>query len=250
MSIAISTGPVPLAFGVDPTRRERYSLRQARYQAIGEEIGRLLAAQPASRPLKFLDVGVYNGVSMRYIEQQTGAERVEFHGVDVRLEPTLYRPSKWASVQQGNLLEGLPSLPDNQFDVVLCEQVLEHLPTVDVALSTLTRVLKPGGTLIVGVPIFLSGLHLVRKHLVPRWDRLVGTKKIRGHLQAFSRQSFLAELRQHCNVELQEVRGFRVISGGPFRPLENCRWWWRFGREVGRLAPGICTEIQVVAVKR
>ena len=33
-----------MAYGVDPTRPERYSLRQARYHAVSEEIARLKAA--------------------------------------------------------------------------------------------------------------------------------------------------------------------------------------------------------------
>jgi hypothetical protein len=104
--------------------------------------------------------------------------------------------------------------------------------------------------LIVGVPIFPPGLDLARKHLVPLWDRFVGRRKHRGHLQAFSQQSFVAALERNCDIDIHAVRGFRIISGGVFRPLENFRWWWQFGRLTGRLAPGLCTEVQVVAVKR
>jgi hypothetical protein len=41
-----------------------------------------------------------------------------------------------------------------------------------------------------------------------------------------------------------------MLSGGVLRPLENYRWWWRLGRVTGRIAPALCTEIQVVAVKK
>ncbi len=42
---------------------------------------------------------------------------------------------------------------DDTFDLILCNHVLEHVPTDDVAMKELTRVLKPGGTAILQVPI-------------------------------------------------------------------------------------------------
>lgn len=240
-----------LAFGVDPTRPERYSLRQGRYQAIGDVL-----AQESQRfvdagtRLKLLDVGVWNGISMRYIEPRVPDHQIEYHGVDLKLHAGIYRRTDWASLQEGNLLDGMPHIPSETFDVLICEQVVEHLPTIDVALQTLSRVVKPGGLLILGVPIFPSGVHLLRKHLVPAMDKLVGTKKVRGHLQAFSRASFERAILKNCDVEILASRGFRMISGGLLRSLENQHWWWRLNRQLGYTLPGLCTEIQVVARKR
>jgi len=42
--------------------------------------------------------------------------------------------------------------PDASFDAILCVEVLEHLPDPIKALRELTRLLKPGGTLIVTAP--------------------------------------------------------------------------------------------------
>lgn len=241
---------VPCAFGVDPTRKERFSLRQARYYAIAQDLSRFIAAAAQrGETIQLLDVGVWNGVSMRYIEEHNDLGAVEFHGVDLKLRDNLYKRDAWSSLNEGDLLSGLPFLPSNHFDVVICEQVLEHLPTIDVALETLSRVLKPGGTMILGVPIFTPPTQLIRKHVVPVWDRLVGTKKTRGHLQAFTRGSFLRAMDQYCDVTMQQTRGFRTISGGPLRSLENYRWWWQLNCGIGRIAPALCTEIQVVATK-
>lgn len=248
MSTISLPAPRPLAFGVDPTRRERYSLRQARYHALGEDVARLVAARPDA-PLKLLDVGLCDGVSMRYLEALPNAERIEFHGVDIDLKPTIYRPHRWASLTQGDLLAGLPQIESDQFDVVICEQVLEHLPKVNLAMAALARVLKPGGTLIVGVPIFPPGFDFLRRHVVPRLDKLVQKRKPRSHLQAFTLKSFLTALVRNCELAIDEVRGFRIISGGVFRSLENYRWWWQFGRATGRRFPGLCTEVQVVGTK-
>ena len=49
---------------------------------------------------------------------------------------------------------GYPEIPSGHYDVVVCEQVLEHLAALDIALATLVRVLRSGGRLVIGVPIF------------------------------------------------------------------------------------------------
>ena len=41
---------------------------------------------------------------------------------------------------------------DNSFDVVICSEVLEHLPDVDAALDEITRIVKPGGRFALSVP--------------------------------------------------------------------------------------------------
>lgn len=239
----------PLAFGVDPCRAERYSLRQSRYDALGSEVGAF--AQQFSRTqrkLRLLDVGVDTGVSRRHIETRPGTECIEYHGVDIRLREGIYRQADW-HLYCDDLMCGIPSVPSESFDVVICEQVLEHLPQTRIAMAALARVLKPGGLLIVGVPIFPDGLHLVRRWGVPLADRILGRKKVRGHVQAWSRRTFTREFLTHAKVDLVDVRGFRVVSGGLLRRLENYRWWWAANRSLGALLPGICTEIQLVCRK-
>jgi len=44
-------------------------------------------------------------------------------------------------------------LPDNHLDVLMTSHVLEHVPDTDAALSETFRVLKPGGSLILLVPV-------------------------------------------------------------------------------------------------
>jgi SAM-dependent methyltransferase len=51
-----------------------------------------------------------------------------------------------------------PPHPMPQFDVVICEQVLEHVPDPITAIRTLRELTRPGGTVIVSTP-FLLGVH-------------------------------------------------------------------------------------------
>jgi SAM-dependent methyltransferase len=54
-------------------------------------------------------------------------------------------------------------LPPGAFDVVVCWNVLEHLPRPGDALANLARAVKPGGALVVGVPNVYSPKGLLAK---------------------------------------------------------------------------------------
>lgn len=250
MFTTVANATRPMAYGVDPTRPEMYSLRQARYHGLGEVVGERIAKHKAEgKPLKLLDIGLWDGVSRRHIESNPGSEIVEFHGVDLVFGPRkIYKHDEWASLHEADLCDGLPFFEDDLFDVVICEQVLEHIHDIEPAMKALARVLKPGGVLIAGVPIFPEGVHLIRKHAVPALDKMLG-KKSRSHVQAFSKRTFISILKQNTGVSVIEARGFRLMSGGLLRPLENHRWWWLWNRFLGRTVPSLCTEIQVLATK-
>lgn len=57
----------------------------------------------------------------------------------------------------GDLTKGIP-LENELADLILCTEVLEHVPEYSVAMSELHRLLKPGGVLLVTVP-FVWVLH-------------------------------------------------------------------------------------------
>jgi len=240
------------AYGVEPNRRATFELRQARYQALGKDVADEAARLYAQhgRRCRLLDIGTYDGVARRYIEAHAGWQYIDFCAVDIfpRGKEFVYKHDKW-KLHNFNLLEGMPSLPSDFFDVVICEQVLEHLTDVQPAIRDMVRVLKPDGLLVVGVPIFPQGIHLLRKHVVPITDRLFRVKKIRRHVQAWSLRSFLRDFQRVANVSIQQRRGFRIVSGGVLRPLEFTRWWWKLNLGVGSIVPGLCTEVQILCRK-
>ncbi len=242
------------AFGVDTRRPHTYSLRQARYFEIALTVRDWFpeAFEPGGQRLrnsiKLLDIGCQNGVTRKYLDLVDVHGAISYTGADLFLNPELENPDDWDLVM-GDFQEGYPELPDAGFDVVICEQVIEHLPSYETAMATLSRVLKPGGLAIIGVPIFPDGLHLVRRHVVPMLDRLTRRKKQRGHVQAFSQRHFISELKRFSDLEIITARGFRIMSGGVLRPLENSEWFWQMNRRIGRHLSSLCIEIQVLATK-
>ncbi len=247
MSPAPSDFPRPgHAYGVDPRRQEYYSLRQARYDAVADDID-AWAAAAVGRKLKVIDVGCSTGLLFLHLEPRPHCSAVEISGVDLKLQP-MYRPERYGPVAVDDLTLGIPNTPSDAFDVVVCEQVLEHLPRVDLAIAGLERVAKPAGKVCIGVPIFLPPLAALRAAWVRASLRWRPHKKW-SHIQTFSQRSFLRQIHRHSRLRLREIRGFRIVSGGPLRPLEHYRWWWRFNRRLGALAPWACIEIQAVFEK-
>jgi len=236
-----------LAFGVDPSRPERFSLRQARYAALADDID-LWAAEAARRgeTVSVLDVGCGWGPLLRHLDTKPHFDRIAISAADIK-EMAGYRKQAYRDYFIGDLSGGYPEIPSDRYDVVVCEQVLEHLVALDAALATLVRLVRPGGRLVIGVPIFPPPLHLARKYLLPLLPSIIRPDDS-THQQAFSLASFLRELRKQP-VTVETVRGFRIISGGPLRPLENYRWWWRLNRRLGELAPALCIEAQIIARK-
>jgi SAM-dependent methyltransferase len=238
-----------LAYGVDPKRPQRYSLRQARYDALAHDIDALAAAAGRQgRRLAVLDIGSGGGASLRHLRARPHFEAIDIDAADIErrfaLDESLYR-----NLFVGDLAQGYPDLPAASYDVVICEQVLEHLHELQIPLETIGRLLKPGGRAFVGVPIFLPPLHLARRHLVPKLDRIIGSKRRRTHVQAFTLRAFKRAALAHSKLRFVGARGFRIISGGVLRPLEETRAWWAFNRWLGTRLPAACIEVQLVLEK-
>ena len=237
------------AYGLEPLR-SYYPLRLARYPAMAEAItahtkSRLQQPQPREQ-LKLIDVGAGRGRSLQYTEKLNAAHLIEWHGVDLESH-RVYDPPKWASLQDLDAEQGLP-FPNHTFDIAICEQVLEHLEDPTPVIRDIARILKPGGLFIAGVPTFASPVAASRRFLFDTLGRILKLKT--GHPQTFSSASFTRTIAK-CGFDIQAVRGFRIISGGPLlRPLENHPWWYRFNRKLGAALPGLCIETQVLATRQ
>lgn len=237
------------AFGVDPTRRELYSLRQARYDAAAEDISQWAgAAALEGMPLSVLDIGAKTGTLLRHLEHRSHFDNIRLYGTDLR-EYQVYNRDLYQNIFISDLMSGQVEVPSEAFDVVVCEQVLEHLERIDLAIASLERVLKPGGRLIVGVPIFVPPLAFLRRSYVACSRKLVPSKTW-SHVQSFSLYTFLRSMKRNSGLRVVDVRGFRIVSEGLVAPLENYRGWWAFNRWLGRVIPSACTEVQVTLVKK
>jgi 2-polyprenyl-3-methyl-5-hydroxy-6-metoxy-1,4-benzoquinol methylase len=238
------------AFGVDATQPHRYLLRHSRYDALAHDInGWAGTAAARGQTLSVLDVGCGWGPLLCHLDNKAHFDNIEISAADISDAAAHYRRERYRDYFIGDLTGGYPQIASDFYDVVVCEQVLEHLDTLDAALATLVRIVRPGGTLVIGVPIFPPPLHLLRKHLVPRLGGLLRRPTTASHRQAFSLASLLRLLRQQSCLTVRRMRGFRIVSGGVIRWLEHYRWWWRLNRHLGEMLPALCIEVQVILTK-
>jgi SAM-dependent methyltransferase len=226
------------AFGVEPAK-VRYRLRLARYPALAETLTEWLRARPAAEAQSLLDIGSGMGRTFLYLDAAGIASRFDLLGIDIdpQRKDDVYAESPW-NIVRGDA-EAELDFPDDSFDVVVCEQLLEHLHRPEVTLDSVRRILKPDGLFIVGVPIFPEPIAWIRRAFVKRFG-LRGSE----HVQTYS----LRSIRRDLSTRFDEVeaRGFRIISGGILRNLENHEWWYRFNRRLGRWLPGLCVEVQLL----
>lgn len=101
-------------------------------QRYGRDLIYEWSQQPNVR--RVLDIGCGNGEDLRNIGK--AIPHAELHGIDMEID-----------IES----QSLP-YPDAHFDLVIINQVLEHCKEVYWIMGEISRVLKQGGTLIVGVP--------------------------------------------------------------------------------------------------
>jgi SAM-dependent methyltransferase len=152
--------------------------------------------------------------SKPYAKLFSGAK--EYIGVDIESTGHNHRTSKVDVYYQGNSLP----FPDEHFDGVFSSEVFEHIFNLEEMLCEISRVVRPGGKLLITVP-FLWGEHevpydfarytsfgisyLLRRH----GFRIIEQKKTLGYFLACA-QSFTVYLHLHV---FPRNRFLRILLG-------------------------------------
>ncbi len=104
------------------------------------------AAKAEGKNLRVLDYGCGAGQIVRRLRDAG----LDAYGCDVFYEGGDYSPDVPSDIQERvRHMEGdLVPFPDAHFDLVVTNQVMEHVPDMAVVLSEIDRVLKPGGTVL------------------------------------------------------------------------------------------------------
>lgn len=237
-----------MAFDVEPNTA-KYRLRLARYPALARAVQQKVV-DCGQQKIRLLDIGVGKGRTFRYVNKLGISENISWHGIDIRRVPSekVAGSDRW-DIKLGNIEEGLP-YEDGFFDVIIAEQILEHLKAPGTALEAIFRVAKPGCLIVVGVPVFPDSLAAFRNLYIERFPGLF-EKSGSGHIQSFSLKSLRKLIEQYCgDITELDARGFRIVSGGPLRWLENYKFWYDFNCWMGRHIPGLCVEVQLLLKKK
>ena len=150
---------------------------------------------------RLLDFGCFDGYLLSRIRRRRSVQAV---GIDISI--VALKQAQQASDQEISLVGagngGLPFF-NEQFDVVICSEILEHVADLEETLSELTRVLKPGGRLYATMPNDLDRVWAPLRGVCRKVD------EVEGHLRRMRLEEFCnAGLRLGLQVERTQYRGF------------------------------------------
>lgn len=131
-----------------------------------------------------------------------------------------------ASTIPGAVIGSLTDVPfaDGRFDSIVCNAVLEHVPDISIVMSELTRILKPGGIFIAGVP-FLQPFH-----------------RSPTDFRRYTRDGL---------AELGELHGLKIIDILPVHNITQTIGWilWEWAKERRGLRPLVIYPVVFVATR-
>lgn len=177
---------------------DKYGTRNPVYRRLMAGYFRSLArVLPDPLPPRLLEVGCGEGHTAAWLARRSSPGRL----IAVDIEPRMLARARCEIPSVGFVCGSAAELPfgDGQFDLALFLEVLEHLQHPGEAMKATRRVCS--GALVASVPRepLWRVLNMMRGAY---WPKLGNTP---GHVQHWTRRSFLAFLRQHGTVELVEA---------------------------------------------
>lgn len=127
--------------------------------------------------MELLDIGCGFGEVLSRIPSQWKKYGIDYSESNVNVATKIL--GNEVNIQQGSIYN-LP-YKDNQFDVVICLEVLEHIEQDEIALKEINRVVKKDGLFIIAVP---------HTFYWPKYKNLI------GHFRHYSRESLVEKLKQ------------------------------------------------------
>lgn len=176
----------------------------------------------SERPLRILDYGCGEGKLLRTIEHQFSSHIL--FGTDIR------SPHNHEGYQFLTLEEAQQEHWKEQFDIITCIDVLEHVLDPNYSLSHITSLLKPGGCALLFIPVEgrLSSPHRLYRLLLGD-DLYVKTK---DHIQAYRIKPLFNTIGQYFTIR-SVIYSYHMLGSwmdASFFALHVIpsvsRWWW------------------------
>jgi SAM-dependent methyltransferase len=176
----------------DPSRLEE-RVRAWREYHVPDMLELILAAAVEEPVGQVLEVGCGDGRFSEQLRDRSGARVV---ALDFSPAMAAQAALRGLDVQVGDIAS-MP-WPDGQFDLVVANWMLYHVPDLEAGLAEIRRVLRPGGRLIAST--------MANRHMRELWD-LVGDGSDAPEL-AFSTDNGLEVLQRHFEqVEQRSMAG-------------------------------------------
>ena len=165
---------------------------------------------------RILDIGCGTG---RHLSQALMVENTAVFGADIHQADLKEARKRIAYLEELGLCKGayqllssdIVNLPfeDNFFDLIICSEVLEHIPDHHKAVSELVRILKPGKTLVISVPRYVP--EKICWLLSEDYHRVEN-----GHIRIYRKKDL---------IQLSEKSGLCINAYHYAHSLHTPYWW-------------------------
>ena len=109
---------------------------------------------------------------------------------------------------------------DESFDVIVCTEVLEHVPEPILALQEFSRILKPGGKLLLTAPLG-SGIHQEPYHYyggyTPYWYRKFLAESGFNNIEIKANGGFFKHFAQESIRFVKMSAPWKMVAGRPWQ---------------------------------
>lgn len=155
------------------------------------------------KPRNILDLGCNDGGRTIFVANLLNISMQNTYGVDIDMDLISKCQQKFNAEIVDLEQDRLP-YDNNIFDLIVCNQVIEHLKIFENAISEAIRVTRKGGYIILGIP---NLSHLINRFLLifgsqPMCMALDGT-----HVRGFTHKAFLRLLRSYTELEIIDYTG-------------------------------------------
>lgn len=181
-------------------QREKTLALKYRLKRRGDEAVQAISAYYPD-PKRILDLGTAEGRMLSRIKDKyppTLCVGLEYSPDLLKLGAVLFKEISFIRADAQNM----SFFKDASFDVIIAAAIIEHLSSPGELLRESSRVLKPGGLLIITTP-----------H--PLWDKIAGTLgMIRGDHQSTMSLGALIGLCRKTNFKIVKKKGFMISPIG------------------------------------
>jgi 2-polyprenyl-3-methyl-5-hydroxy-6-metoxy-1,4-benzoquinol methylase len=137
----------------------------------------------------------------------------EYRGVELSAQVARVAATVLDAVLVGRYDDVAPQLPAHYFDLVICNDVIEHLPDHDAFLEAIKEKMAPGAYLVGSLPNVRYLPHLVQLLVKKEWRYAESGLLDRTHLRFFTRLSWERTLREHGFV-VERIDGINGVNPG------------------------------------
>lgn len=183
------------------------------YGNLRPEVARLL---PPTQGLRVLEIGCGSGGFRGNVVGDA-----EYWGIEPVASAASIAMHRMHKVLVGTFESVSADLPRNHFDLVICNDVIEHMPDHNWFLREIQQFMAPGAVLLASIPNVRYIENLAQLIFARDWKYVESGVLDRTHLRFFTRKSLLRVLEQ-AGWQVQVFQGLN-----PVRLNRNLRAWPR-----------------------